>query len=177
MSVGTWPSGCEQYDSRENECRKNSLARNEKGEAGDSRRRASRTKRARDGHSSPVGAVSVGPSALDRRTSTIHSSVRSHHSVRWLRGAPRRRLRGQCSGLPRCGRQLGASGRCEKVPNVAIEPGRALGAVPWAEPARRAHAQLLFDTALADARLSTLRGPNRPCCAFPPTQPRRRLAP
>ena len=74
------------------------------------------------------------------------------------------------AGLPRCQWQLGTSGRCEKVPNIAIEPGRALGAVPWATPARCAHVQLLFDMVLAGRWLSTLHGPNQPSCAFPPIQ-------
>ena len=74
------------------------------------------------------------------------------------------------AGLPRCWWQLGASGWCEKVPNIAIEPGRALGAVPWADPARCAHVQLLFDMVLADGWLSTLHGPNQPSCAFLPVQ-------
>jgi hypothetical protein len=42
-------------------------------------------------HSSPADATSMGPSTLDRRTSTVRSSVRSHHCVRWLCGAPWRR--------------------------------------------------------------------------------------
>ena len=39
------------------------------------------------------------------------------------------------AGLPRCGWQLSASGRCEKVPRIVMEPGRALGKGPCAEPA------------------------------------------
>jgi hypothetical protein len=40
-------------------------------------------------------------------------------------GSPRPVL----ASLPRCVWQDGASGWCEKVPNIAIEPGRALGEV------------------------------------------------
>ena len=48
------------------------------------------------------------------------------------------------AGFPRCGWQVSASGWCEKHPNVASDPGRALGTVPRADPARRAYAQLRF---------------------------------
>ena len=42
------------------------------------------------GHSSPADEVSIGPSGLDRGSGTTHSSVRSHHVVRWQPSAPRR---------------------------------------------------------------------------------------
>jgi hypothetical protein len=42
---------------------------------------ASRTKRTQNGHSSPAGAASIGPSVFNRRTTTTHSSVRSHQIV------------------------------------------------------------------------------------------------
>ena len=35
-------------------------------------------RRTHNGHSSPAGGVSMGPSGLDRRTTAIRSSVRSH---------------------------------------------------------------------------------------------------
>ena len=41
----------------------------------------SRAKRRRNGHSSPADAVSIGSGALYRRNGTVHSSVRSHHTV------------------------------------------------------------------------------------------------
>jgi hypothetical protein len=44
----------------------------------------------KNGHSSPGGAGSVGPSALDRRSTTSCSSVRSHRAVRSQRSALRR---------------------------------------------------------------------------------------
>ena len=44
----------------------------------------------KSGHSSPAGAGSVGPSALDRRSTTSCSSVRSHRAVRSQRSALRR---------------------------------------------------------------------------------------
>ena len=91
----------------------------------------------------------MGPSALYRRTGTVRSSVRSPHIVGSQRSAPRRHHcrpaprfcsemtspRPVLAGLPRCGWQLSASGRCEKVPRIVMEPGRALGKGPCAEPA------------------------------------------
>jgi hypothetical protein len=47
-------------------------------------------KRAKPGHSSPAGAASTGPSALDRRTNAVRSSVRSHRIVRSQPSEPRR---------------------------------------------------------------------------------------
>ena len=47
-------------------------------------------KRARNGHSSPGGGASIGPSALDRRNSAVRSSVRSHHIVRLQHSALQR---------------------------------------------------------------------------------------
>ena len=41
-------------------------------------------------HSSPAGAVSIGPSALDRRTGAVRSSVRSHRIVGSRPDVPRR---------------------------------------------------------------------------------------
>ena len=110
-------------------------------------------------NSSPGGAASTGPSALDRRSVTARSSVRSHRIVRWQRSVlqrqhcrPEARIllsggspRPAWAGYPRWGWQVVASGWCEKHPSVAIEPGRALGTVPWAEPARHAHVQLVFE--------------------------------
>ena len=46
--------------------------------------------RAQNGHSSAGGAASTGPSALDRRSGTSCSSVRSHRVVRSQPSAPRR---------------------------------------------------------------------------------------
>jgi hypothetical protein len=48
------------------------------------------TKRPQNGHSSPGVAVSVGPSAIDRRNSATHSSVRSHRAVHSRPNEPRR---------------------------------------------------------------------------------------
>jgi hypothetical protein len=47
-------------------------------------------KRARNGHSSPGGGASIGPSALDRRNGAVRSSVRSHHIVRLQHSALQR---------------------------------------------------------------------------------------
>ena len=41
-------------------------------------------------HSSPADAVSIGPSALDRSTSTVRSAVRSHDFIGSQRAIPRR---------------------------------------------------------------------------------------
>jgi hypothetical protein len=41
-------------------------------------------------HSSPAGAVSIGPSGLDRRTGAVHSSVRSCDIVGSQPTVPRR---------------------------------------------------------------------------------------
>jgi hypothetical protein len=71
-------------------------------------------KRRKPGHSPPAGGVSMGPSALDRKPSAVHSSVRSHGIVGSQRGAPRRQhcrppaccegfwhaLRGQVGRIP-----------------------------------------------------------------------------
>jgi hypothetical protein len=47
-------------------------------------------KRTKPERSSPAAGVSVGPSALDRRTGTVRSAVRSRGIARSLHGAPRR---------------------------------------------------------------------------------------
>jgi hypothetical protein len=120
----------------------------------------SRTERAQNGHSSRGGDVSIGPSAFDRRTGAVGSPVRSHRAVRSQPSEPRRHHcrpgtplnspggspRPVLAGLPRCRWQLGASGCCQKVPNIATEPCRALGAMSWEEPARRVRVQPLFET-------------------------------
>jgi hypothetical protein len=78
-------------------------------------------------HSSPAGGATIGPNALDRRTSTTCSSVRSHRFIRWQPDVPRRhhcrpaaRLRGRREALRG---QLGPAslavgGRSEQLADV-----------------------------------------------------------
>ena len=75
-------------------------------------------------HSSPAGGATIGPNALDRRTSTTCSSVRSHRFIRWQPDVPRPSLpasgtfarasggppRPAWASFPRCGWQVRAAG-------------------------------------------------------------------
>jgi hypothetical protein len=110
-------------------------------------------KRRETGRSSPAGEVSVGPGGFDRGTGAVRSSVRSHHIVRSQPSVPRchhcrppahlagvwQALRGQVGRPP----SLGLAAQSARV-------------VPCEEPARCAHAQLLFE---AEAQQPACFGP------------------
>ena len=143
------------------------------------------------GRSSRAGAVRMGPSALYRRTGTVRSSVRSPHIVGSQRSAPRRH---HCRPAPRfCSEMTVSAASAGRPPSLWVAaqriwpvregPAHSDGARqsaregPLRRASPRAHAQLLFDTVLADAWLSALHGPNQPCSTFPPINRRQRLAP
>jgi hypothetical protein len=108
-------------------------------------------------HSSRAGAVSTGPSALDRSTSTVRSPVRSHDFVASQHAIPRRhhcrRLRASnckkqvpASAAGAAGGQCGAPTAAPSAQDAAhhrrpsIEPGRT-GAQRTSRRARAARAR------------------------------------
>ena len=119
-------------------------------------------KRSHNGHRSPAGAVSIGPSALDRRSSAVRSSVPSRHCTGWQPAIPRphrcrppelsrhvwHALRGQSGRM----RSLGAARQRlwpaweapERRCRARQRPRDGALSRVSAEPARCAHAQLLF---------------------------------
>ena len=57
------------------------------------------------------------------------------------------------AGFLRCGWQVGASGRCEKHPIMALEPGKPLRRGPLSRAGTRARGQLLFGRAWTQRRV------------------------
>ena len=102
--------------------------------------RTARTKRIKTGHRSPAGGVSIGPSALDRRTGAVRSCVRS----RCIAGSPRGALRrhhcrpARCAGFWHVSASAAgaAAGQHESRPAVPPAQGAAARAGSPIEPGR-----------------------------------------
>ena len=140
--------------------------------------------RAQNGHSSAGGAASTGPSALDRRSGTSCSSVRSHRVVRSQPSAPRRHHcqpeahsdRTGSLSVARAGRlsSLTVAGRRFWPVQEAPDRGRRARQSPRSGALSNASALRSRFSRPGDSTRSAAK--NQPSCAFPPIRRRRRLA-
>ena len=106
-------------------------------------------KRTKPGHSSPGGAASTGPSARDRRTCAVRSSVRSHRIVRSQPSEPRRHHCRPEARVDRLRRLSAASAGRLPAPVVA---GQRMWLMPEAPYHSRRARQRARDGALSRAR-------------------------